>query len=186
MEQIDTSQTLTFERSRSPKMVLIGVAFLALGLWFVVSPDSFADTSRARRLGGEVGVTVVGALGALMGAAVLVTSIRHLRADGEALRLSPSGLSIEVGTAKLSDLPWKEVEGSRVVTVAGNDSLGIIVSRPERVIEHLRGPVRLVAAQQAKQYGTPVFIADSLVKANLSDVVAALDAYRAAHGQQAS
>lgn len=188
MDQIDTSRTLSFERNRSPKLVLLTAAFLVLGLWFVASPDTFADTNRARGYGvrPEIAVTIIGALCALMGAGGLVASVRHLRAEGDALLLSPSGLRIKVGTTKLPELPWNEVEGIQVVTVSGNDFLGIFVSQPERVIDRFRGPVRRLVAWQAKQYGTPVFFAASLVKSELPEVIAALDAYRAAYSRQVS
>jgi len=185
MSTIDPSTTTSFDYKRSPVSgrLLGGALFAAFGLWIILQPGGVAGAlsfnlglepvTAARLLG--VAVAIIGAGG--------LASWGLLRGmEGDALRLSPAGLSVGAGQARIEEVPWEEVTGAEIVTVGGTEMLGVLVSNPERLFSRRDVRTRERAARVTREHGTPVLVPGSLLAARLTEVAAAIEAYREAHG----
>ena len=186
---LDLDGTTVFDRDRkaSVRMLALSAAFVGLGIWFIVASETFATSSLGYRVA-SLGLSPSGAIVALgviavaFGVAAGAGWVRHRRNAAPVAVLRPSGLTVDAGTLRVSDLPWSEVVGTQRLSIAGQDLLGIRVADAERVLAE-QGPVgRLTGRMNARSYQTPVYVAASLVTDPLDALDAAVRAYAERYG----
>lgn len=182
----DTAQSLEVERDLSSTtwLMLACAAFVLLGIWFVASPETFADMPLARAIGFVSPTTIVITLGVVaiaLGGFGGVAWSRHARAGGPALRLDPRGLSVLVGPVTVVDLPWREVTGTQFVTIARTKMLGILVADVARVLEGQSVTARAIGKMNASTFGTPLYVGANMVTMDLRELADAIEAYCTAH-----
>lgn len=181
--------TTVFARARGAaiRMLPLSAAFVALGVWFIASPGTFATSSLGYRLA-SIGVSpsavivAVGVLGLGFGLVTGAGWMRHRRNAQPIAVLAPDGLTVDAGSLTIEDLPWTEVTGTRRVSIAGQDMLGILVADPERIVAQQGRLGRIAGRANARSYQTPVYISASMTPQPLDDLEAAVLAYADRYG----
>lgn len=152
--RMESGVATTYRRRSTLRRLGIGLMFVVGGLWFLMSPETFADSPGEVPFIRGLGVVTLALFG-LLSLGVLLTIVRP-----PIFMVTPTSL-VYGARARPLHVPWTEIENAEVFVKYGNAMLGVKLSDTATV----RGPwlTRLGARSRAALTGWDmVFLLEDL------------------------
>ena len=146
-------------------MMLVGALFVAASVWMALA----AEVSPIRR--------VIGVLGGVFFAGVVVLAVPRLFDRSEQLRVSPDGIYFKQWSTET--IPWREITDVTVWKYRRTRSIILHLADPQRfpsttLLGRFRGGNK-------RMTGGDIPISPSVMDRRFNEVLSVIEAYRAAH-----
>lgn len=166
------------------KLVLMlagSLAFVAVGLWFVIAPPNFRNDFRAARAGaaGGAGIVVFGLFAFFLA--------RKLGDSQPGLVVSHRGFIDNVSATPAGEVLWDDVTGFDVMELQGQRFIVVLVRNPEQYIARQTSAFkRKLMSMNANMAGSPVSISANSLQIGFDELLALLiERLKAHHGGNA-
>ena len=151
-------------------MMLIGsIAFVAIGLWFVISPS----TIESGLFSNPTLILVSGIASILFFGLCAFMSFKKLKDNKAVLIIDKTGITdISAG-----HIPWSDIKEIKTSQVMNQKCLMIVVHNPKDYISRQTNTLkRKLAEMNFKCYGSPISISANLLKSNFDELKTILQA----------
>lgn len=164
-----------YTSKRKSLLFLLGsLAFVALGIWFVMDAENFTGWSaRNPLITRAIGITVILFFG--LGTFVF---IKRLLKSEIALVIDPIGLNLNPKKPSSEFIKWEEIIGFEEMKIQSTSILIIRVTNPEYWLEHETSMIRKKMMQfNINNYNSPFNIASSGLDINSIELKNTLNKY---------
>jgi len=157
-------------------MLAGSLAFVAIGLWFVIAPPNFRNSYWAARAGvaGAAGIVVFGLFAFFLA--------RKLRDSRPGLVVSNRGFYDNASATPAGEVLWDDVTGFDVMQIQGQRMIVVLVKNPEEYIERQTSAFkRKLMSMNANMAGSPISISANSLQIGFDELLALLIARLDAH-----
>jgi hypothetical protein len=161
------------------KLVLMlagSLAFVAVGLWFVIAPPNFRNEFWAARAGvaGAAGIVVFGVFAFFLA--------RKLGDSKPGLIVTDRGFHDNASATPAGEVLWQDVTGFDVMEVQGQRFIVVLVRDPEPYIARQTSAFkRKLMSMNANMAGSPISISANSLKIGFDELLALLTERLKAH-----
>lgn len=150
-------------------LIFIGsLVFVALGVWFVMSPGTFSNGGPLRN---STLVTIVGIAAILFFGLCGIYALRKLPDNKPGLIIDESGIIDNSGAASAGLILWTDINSLSVMTVQKQKFILLHVKNPMDYIERQRGAFKRKMMQlNFKMYGSPLTISANGLKITFDEL----------------
>lgn len=185
---MDTSLRVEIATSRSKTVVLValGLVFVALGVWVILSAPEVA--TRIPRIGrfqppGPGFVRVIGGVTIAVFGFFAAFSARRLSSPVPGLVLDARGLTDRTSIAPAGFVPWADVADLKTGELAGQPFLYVLLRDPAAFLKSVSPVKRTLMAQNAKLGPSPVALTAAALDMDFGEMEALVRAYWEAHAR---
>ena len=166
-------EEIEIERSKGKMfmLLLISVAFIALGVWFMLQPEKI-------RLYPPAVTWMIGAAAVLVFGGVLLKGVINFFDKRPGLVLNSAGIAIE----NTPPILWHTITKVEILKIQRTEFLMIRVNNPEELMGNAGALKKLTMQSNLKLYGAPVGI--STLKCSFEEMVQLIDSYLAHYQPQ--
>lgn len=135
-------------------LIFIGaLAFVALGAWFVMAPDTFARGP----LRSAVMVMIVGIAALVFGGLIAFYAARKLADKKPGLIIDNTGITDNASAVAAGHILWADIDNLSVITVQKQSFILLHVLNPQEYIDKQQGVIKRKFMQMNfKMYGSPI------------------------------
>jgi hypothetical protein len=135
-------------------LILIGaIVFVALGVWFVMEPDTFSKGP----LRSPTVVSIVGIVAIVFFGILGFYALRKLPDSKPGLILDETGLTDNSSAVAAGHILWTDIESLSVITIQKQSSIMLHVKDPQAYIDRQTGIFKKKMMQMNyKMYGSPI------------------------------
>jgi hypothetical protein len=171
---MQTANQIEIQLSKS-KLVLLflgGLVFVAIGIWFIVSPPQISNPV----LGSPGKIFVVGVASILFFGIGAFFLLKKLGDKSPGLILSNQGIFDNASAVSVGFIPWTDIVEIRETKVANQTFVNIIVKNPQHYIDKQTSAFKKKLIQlNYNQYGTVIGISATALKCDYKELKAMLD-----------
>ncbi len=175
---IDSSQEITIPLSRTKLLLMLAaaIAFVAIGIWFVVAPPNFRNQFWANRaFVAGIGSIVVFGLFAIF-------IVRKLGDRTPGLVVNEKGIVDNAGAFPAGEIAWDDVLGIEDIEMSGQRMVLVFVRDPQPFIDrHTNAVKRKIVTMNAQMVGTPISISANSLQIEFEELLALLHSRLGAH-----
>ena len=161
-------------RVKTAILVMIGAAFVALGVWFL-SRDA-SDIASRDHFNSPAFILGLGIVMVVFFGACVVVAFWRLISSKPSLELGSEGVRI-FGISSTIFVPWREVDGLSVYEIHRTKMLVLHLTDPEKYIESGSRLRRSLARANFELCGSPIAIASSTVKMGFGEMQSLFETY---------
>lgn len=149
-------------------MTFLGsLAFVGLGLWFLINPPK----SNHWLFGNPTLIFVAGLASVLLFGLVAITIFRKFSDKKAGLIISKDGITDNSSGVSAGLIPWADIQEIKVSQVMNQKFLMFIVSNPQDYLDKVKNPLKRNAMKMNyKTYGSPISISSNALKTNFDDL----------------
>lgn len=142
---------IPFAKTKMYLLMLAGVGFVMLSLWFIISPEQF-DLGSSNLL-----VRIFGVIGLLFFGSILIMMVRKILSGKLAIEVNDEGIRDESSGVAVGLVRWEDIEGFEPYSFMGNQFVLVNVRNPEYYLGRARGTIAKSAMRQNERMtGTPI------------------------------
>ncbi|MES2772931.1 MAG: STM3941 family protein [Bacteroidota bacterium] len=164
-----TTETIEIPLSKKKLAALLvaSIVFVALGLWFVISPPDF-DGPLFRN---PTLVRIIGVASFLFFSLAGFVGIRKLMDKRPGLIIDTTGITDNASGVSAGHIPWSDIVAIQSTEVFNQKFLIVLVKNPDHYIERQASVIKRKGMQMNyKQYGSPISISASTLKCNFDEL----------------
>ena len=175
---IDSSPEIAIPLSRTKllSMLAAAIAFVAIGVWFVVAPPDFRNPFWANRafVAGIGSIVVFGLFAIFL--------LRKLRDRTPGLVINERGIVDNAGAFPAGEIAWDDVVAFEGMEMSGQRMVLVFVRDAQPYIDrHTNAVKRKIVAMNAQMAGTPISISANSLQIEFEELLALLQSRLAAH-----
>jgi hypothetical protein len=156
---------IPISRRKSILILLGAIMFVALGVWFVMSPSLFSSKYN------PLVIRILGVVTVLFFGVCAIALVKALITKKTGLTIDSSGILCDSGGIAIGFVPWKDIIDVEEFYVSGQGIIKIIVSNPQKYIDRQKSAFsRRMAEMNYKLYDTPVQISANMLKCNFAEL----------------
>ena len=164
MDKMDKIE-IPISKRKSILMLLGALLFVAIGIWFVMSPSLFSGKYH------PVFILALGVLIVLLSGLSVFVSVRLLLQKKGGLTIDDTGMICDFGKNPIGFIPWEDIIDIEDFYVSGQGIIKIIVSNPQKYIDrHKSDFSRRMAAMNHNMYGSPIQISTNILKYDFAEL----------------
>jgi hypothetical protein len=142
-------------KSKIILMLLAALAFVAVGLWFVISPPAISNSF----WGDPTKIAIVGYASIIVFGLCAFWLIRKIPDSKPALVIDDTGLVDNSGFVSAGEISWSDIEGISVIEIQRQKLIMVHVKNPKLYIERQTSVFKRKSMElNNKMYGTPISI----------------------------
>ena len=149
-------------------IILIGsIAFVAIGLWFVISPPFIQNGL----FGNPTLIFVAGITSILFFGFCAFTIFKKLQDNKSGLIIDKTGITDNASGISAGHIPWSDIKAITTSQVLDQKFLMILVNNPNDYIRRQTNVIkRKVAEMNYKSYGSPISISANSLKCDFYEL----------------
>jgi hypothetical protein len=157
---------IQFSKVKLALLLLLALGFVALGIWFVLSPSTFGHFEPRKTL-----VFITGIASIVFFGACAFVILRKLPDSKPGLVLNEDGYADSSSGVAGGLVKWKDITGIRLLTISNQHLLMIHVRNPEEYIERVQGKFKKrMMKLNYKMYGSPLSLSASGLKCSFDEL----------------
>lgn len=134
-------------------LIAAGFGFVAMGCWFVLQPETFADGNSSAWIVG------LGIISILFFGLATIFMLRMFLSGKLAIRINDEGITDETTGVAVGLIRWEDIERFEHYNLMGNKFIKVFVRNTAPYYERARGSLaRRGMRQNEKSAGTPIVI----------------------------
>lgn len=158
---------IPLSKGKLTKMLIGSIAFVALGLWFVISPP----TIKNRIFINPILILVVGIASILFFGLCAVMIFRKLQDNKAGLIIDKVGITDNASGISAGSIPWNDIKEIKTLRVMNQKFLMILVYNPTDYIGRQTNVIKRKGAEMNyKNYGSPISISANSLKCNFDEL----------------
>ena len=166
MEQTEQIE-IQFSKTKMTMTFLGSLAFVGLGLWFLLNPPK----SNHWLFGNPTFIFVAGLASVLFFGLVAITIFRKFSDKKAGLIISRQGITDNSSGVSAGLIPWTDIKEIKVSQMMNQKFLMIIVSNPQDYLDKVTNPLKRNAMKMNyKTYGSPISISSNALHTNFDDL----------------
>lgn len=159
---------IPLSKSKMVLMLLGALAFVAIGLWFVIDPPEIENSY----WGNPTKIAIVGYASILFFGLCAVYLVRKLPDNKPGLVIDDTGLTDNSGGLSGGHIPWTDIKNISVLEMHKQKLIMLEVKNPEDYISRQRSLLKRKGMQlNHKMYGTPLSISANGLKISFDDLM---------------
>ena len=149
-------------------MLLGSIAFVALGIWFVTSPNDLKTTYSAQN---PILVFGVGLASLIFFGLCLIYLAKKLPDSSPGLTIDAKGIYDNSSGVSAGLIVWDDIVRLQIENVVNQKFIMVIVSNPEKYIDRQKSSLKKMAmGRNYKSYGSPISISANGLKMTFDDL----------------
>ncbi len=168
-------QIVLLSKSKNFGLLLIGIVFVAIGIWMISIPD--ADIEAQRRFNSPWLVHGLGWTAVLFFGLCSLFAVRNLFSPKPGLVLDREGLTDQSSGLAVGFIPWRDIAGFEPCVLQGQKMLVVLLENPQAYVEK-GGPIRRhLYRMNLGLVGSPFAISSNALKLDFDELVALCSRY---------
>jgi hypothetical protein len=151
---------IPFSKTKMLLLIIIGFAFVAIGIILIISPEAFVSTffrdSRIVLLSGFISILFFGW--------VSIINLKKLFSNSIGLRIDENGIYDNTNPYSVGLINWKDIVEIRSKKYKSSKFLLIFVSNPNYYLEKTKGIKRDIVDYNMSVFETPLYITTNSLK----------------------
>lgn len=153
--------TIPLSKQKIVLLILLGIIFVGLGVWFVISPPPGKNIIFSN----PYLIRTAGAFALVFGGLMSVLLIRKLRDTKAGVIINKEGVFDNATAVSAGLIPWKDIKGIEQATIYSETFILIMVHDPQKYIDKVTNVFKRKAIEtNCKHYGTPISISTNTIK----------------------
>jgi len=162
MNEID----IPLSKSKIILLIIIGLAFVSLGIIFIIRPETFVSTfypdSRIILIGGIISILFFGW--------VSIINLKKLFSNSFGLRINENGIYDNTNPYSIGLIKWNDIDEIKLKKYKSSNFLLIFVSNPKYYLEKSKGIKKDMVEYNMSIFGTPLYITSNTLKFKHKDL----------------
>lgn len=152
-------------------LLLAAIVFVALGIWFVMSPETFVDEGEPTGF-----ITFMGGLSIAFFGVGSILIFRKLFDTKPGLVINKEGILDNSSAASVGLIKWEDIIGFAIVEVSGQKIILPQVKNPEAYLDRQASTIKKkMMSMNYKLYKTPLSITANALKYKTDDLIDLLE-----------
>lgn len=152
---MESTITIPLSKSKNLLSLLGAVAFVVLGVFFMISPAVFLTTTHRSTLF----IQLIGLASVLFFGLCLVYIVKSLFDTKPGLIIDQYGITDNSNASSVGLIEWADIEGIETIRVASTRFLILYTGQPDKYIQRAKnGLIKTALQANYKQYGSPISI----------------------------
>ncbi|MGI4751619.1 MAG: STM3941 family protein, partial [Janthinobacterium lividum] len=156
---------IPLSKSKMTVLLIGSTAFVAIGLWFVISPpilqNGFFSNPALILVSGIASILFFGFCGFIL--------LKKLQDNNVGLIIDKTGITDNASGISAGHIPWSDINEIKTSQVMNQKFLMILVSNPDTYINRQTSTIKRKAAEMNyKSYGLPISISANTLKCNFN------------------
>lgn len=138
-------------------IVLGALAFVLIGIWFVVNPESLSTSTRNRN---PYFIQVIGSLSIVFfGLCLIIMIIQLLDKKFKGIIINEKGIYENSSILNIGLIKWNDIKGFKIVEVQKSKTIIILTDKPKKYIDNAKSKTsRKFMELGWKMNGSPLYI----------------------------
>lgn len=146
---------IPFSKQKTILLIIAGVLFCAIGIFFILKPTNFSD----RLLDSTLLVQALGIVSILLFGAITISLIKKINSKEPGMIINSVGITDNASAVSAGLIYWKDIIDIRINSVRNQRFLMIITKNPQLYIDRQNGFFKRKSMQMNyKFYGSPISI----------------------------
>ncbi|MDE3250484.1 MAG: hypothetical protein KGO82_17615 [Bacteroidota bacterium] len=149
-------------------IMLIGsVAFVAIGLWMVISQPTFWGGL----ISNQLLILITGFVSILFFGLCSLVLVQKLRSNDPGLIIDKTGITDNASGLSAGHIPWNDIKDIKISQVINQKILMIVVDNPNKYISRQPNVLKRKAAElNFRTYGSPISIISNSLTTNFDEL----------------
>jgi len=158
---------IPLSKGKLTMMLLGSIAFVAIGLWFVISPPTIQNGLFSN----PTLILVVGIASILFFGLCAFMILKKLQDNKFGLIVDKTGITDNASGISAGHIPWSDIKEITTSQVMNQKFLMILVSNPNDYIDRQTNVIKRKGAELNYQnYGSPISISTNSLKCNFDEL----------------
>ncbi|WP_028298750.1 STM3941 family protein [Olivibacter sitiensis] len=158
--------TISLSRKKTAGLLVLGIAFVVLGLFFILTPETFTTI----RMNSPLFVRGMGIVSVLFFGASTFYGVIKMFDKGAGLVVDEHGIYNNSNATNIGWILWEDITKIATQKVASTNFILIYVSNPEEYIDKAKGLKKKLMQANHNMYGTPLSITCNTLSYRFSEL----------------
>lgn len=157
------------------KMILMfigALAFIAIGMWFIIDPPEMSYCSGRRVIFGNPGfLFIIGVISILFFGFVAVFIFKKLLDKKAGLIINQKGIIDNSSGLSIGLILWSDIQGIETIKVNNQKFIMLILKNPQNYLDKVTNKLKRKGMEvNCKWYGSPISISANTLQINHKDL----------------